>query len=229
VTLAGSGLSEEAVCEARRLYREQATELVVALVEGALARRSDDPAAIRAAHLAGELRLTGAAPALGRCLERLGGDHQLRRAALAVLPRLEGPGADALLEGFDRCGDVHVRSELANALARAAEPADRIRAALLRLAEEVPETGADLLAARGDWRAVPALLAVFDRVSAAPSDHACALCKHLDLLALSEAISALGGELTEARAEVLAEASERAETEQGPWERPGGGKPGRAH
>jgi len=228
VTLAsGAGLTEEAVAEARRLYREQATELVVALLEGALARRSGcDPAAVRAALLAGELRLTGAAPALGRCLARLEEGCNLRWTALAVLPRLEAPGAEALFEAFDRCGDVHHQVELATALARVPEPAGRIRAALLELAREVPQVGADLLVTRGEWRAVPELLALFDRASAEPRDPPDPHGAILELIAFQEAIEALGGALTSEQLERLADCAERAQAERPPWERPGAGPPG---
>jgi len=227
VTLAsGAGLTEEAVAEARRLYREQATELVVALLEGALARRSGDPAAVRAALLSGELRLTGAAPALGRCLARLEEACTLRWTALAVLPRLEAPGAEALLEAFGSCGDLFLRGELAAALARVPEPADRIRAALLEFASEVPQAGADLLAERGDWRAVPELLALLDRVSTEPRVTTGARDTFFDLMALQRAIWVLGGEFGSEQLERLADCAERAQAERPPWERPGAGPPG---
>jgi len=210
-------IDEEILAEARAIGPGPLTELVTFLVERALRPHYGCYAAIRAVHLAGELRLDGAAPLLARCLPLRGGKSTLRQAAQAALTRLGQPGAEALLDAFERCGSMMDREELAELLVGLDTCHERVRNALLRVADDVPGHGATLLVRRGDWRAVPELMRRLDQLVLAPPDH-CALCTRLDLEALESAAKTLGGIFTDEQYERFDEAVARGEEELEPWE-----------
>ena len=205
-----SGLGEEAVIEARALGPERAGDVVAVLIESELSRPTADGSALRAAQLACELRLDGAAPALVRCVELPFEAHPLRRAALMVLSRLGTSAIDPLLAAFDRCGAIATRARIAEALSRTAAEDDRIRAALVRMLEDDPATGARYLAERGEWRSVPDLIRTFDRLVGDPIAD-CGVCAVEHLSAISASLRVLGGSLSDgqrARWDVLLERNE---------------------
>jgi len=206
-------LDEETLAEARALGPELVTDLVRFMVDRALSPNYGSYAAIRAVHLAGELRLAGAAPVLARCLPFRDRKGELRQAALGALARLGRPGTDALLDAFERSGTVMERAELAELLACLDASDDRIRTALLRVVDDVPEHGAGLLVRRGDWRAVPELLRRLDQLPLGPPGH-CTLCTVLGLEALQAAVRTLGGVITDEQYERLDEATEAVEREE---------------
>jgi hypothetical protein len=189
-------LVEEALAEARAAGPGPVADLVGLLVERALTPGQGMFAAVRAVRLAGELRLEAVAPALARCLEASRGKEDLRQAALGSLARLGRPGAEALLDAFERCQTMMDRSELAELLVVVDACDDRVRGALLRVVDELPEYGAGLLLRRGDWRAVPELLRRIDHLALAPLDD-CTLCAGLAVEALEAVVRALGGVLTD--------------------------------
>lgn len=192
------GLGDEAVAAARSIGPEAASDVVTSLIEAELTHPTASRAPIRAAHLAHELRLTGAVPHLVRCVELLPDIHPLRRAALAALGRLGTPAVDALLASFARCGTIEVRAGIAGALSRTTVDDDRVRAAFVRMLEDDPWHGARCLAERGEWRAVPDLAGAVDRLALEPVGD-CEVCAGEDLSAIAYAIRVLGGRLSQAQ------------------------------
>jgi hypothetical protein len=203
-----AGLCQDAVAEAISVGPDAAGELVASLLDAAHTTGSGRSAAIRAAWLAGELRLERAVPALVRCVEQLPEGHPLREAALLALGGVGPAAAAALLDAFGRAGRPEERGRVADGLALVGVDDDRIRAALVRTMEDDPARGARLLAARGEWRAVPDLLHTFDRLAREPIAD-CVLCDGMHLGAIASAVRELGGELSPAQLEQLDDVLER--------------------
>lgn len=212
-----TGLDDQVVAEARSLDPERAGDLVTSILEAELSRPTAHGPAIRAAHLARELQLVRAVPALVRCLERLPEFHPLHEAARTALARLGAPAAEALLAAFDRCRKADVRLRIADALSRIALDDDRIRGALLRLVEDDPMTGARHLAERGDWRAVPELTRALDRLLLSPIGD-CDVCSGEHLGAIAAAITALGGRPSHEQQARIDEVVERGDAHWIPFE-----------
>jgi hypothetical protein len=214
-----SGVGDEAVSEARSLGPELAGDIVASFVEAELARPTADGTAIRAAHLARELGLARAVPALVRCVELLPDPHPLRHAALAAVSRLGTAALDALLASFDRCGTIEARARIAEALSRTPIEDDRIRGALVRMLEDDPVNGARHLADRGEWRAVEDLAWAVDRLALMPVGD-CALCAGEHLGAIASAMRVLGGSLSEEQRTKIDDVLERGEALWTPFEDP---------
>jgi hypothetical protein len=193
-----SGLGDDALAEARALDPERTAEAVTGLVDAHLSRAGPDTLgpAVRAAHLAGELRLSAALPVLVRCLALpASADAALRSAALAALARFGAGAVDSLLSAHERCRTPEDSAGIAEALAGTPAPDDRVREVLVRRLEREPAESARRLAARGEWRAAPALVEAFDRLAAAPVAD-CDACAAEDLLVIANSVAALGGRLT---------------------------------
>jgi hypothetical protein len=206
-----AGLAQEAVTEATSLGHDPAAEIVTSLVEAELTRPTGGSVAIRAVHLAHELRLARAVPSLVRCLEMLPEVHPLHRASLAAIARYGVEAADPLLAAFDRCSTLEGRARIAEALARTGRKDDRIRAAFVRMLEDDPANGARHLEEHGDWRSVVDLGRAVDRLVAAPVGD-CDLCSGKHLTAIASAIRVLGGTLSEEQREGIDRVLERRET-----------------
>lgn len=203
-----TALREEAVAEARSLGPELAGDLVASLVDAEVSCPAVGATAVNAVHLAGELRLVRALPALVRCIEVLPDSNRLHRAALSALRSLGTVAVDALLAAFARCDSTEERAWIAEALSRTAGDDDRVRAALVRMLEEDPVNGARHLADRGEWRALPDVVGAFDRLVAAPIAD-CPICEAEQLAAIVAAVRVLGGTLTAEQRERFDEVLER--------------------
>jgi hypothetical protein len=196
------GLDDALLAEARALGSARAGECVAAILDGELAHPTDEGTAIRAAHLAAELGLAGAVPALVRWLEVPHEPHPVEEVAAAALPRFGAAAVEALLAALER-GDPSVdRARMAGVLARVPVDDERIRAALVRMLADEPETGARLLAERGEWRALPDLVRCFDRIVVDPVGD-CAICVTEDVRSVGIAVRRLGGRLSDAQSAAL--------------------------
>jgi hypothetical protein len=214
-----SGVDDEAHAEARLLGLELAGDVVASLVEAELSCPTGGTTAMRAAHLAHELRLVRAVPALVRCLEALPDFHPLRHAALAAVARFGAEALDALLAAFDRCNTPEERDRIAEALSRTAVNDDRIRAAFVRMLEDDPVNGARHLADHGDWRAVADLVRAVDRLVLMPVGD-CDLCSGEHLTAVASAVRVLGGTLSEEQRAKIDDVLERGDALWAPFEDP---------
>jgi hypothetical protein len=203
-----SGVSDAAIAAASSLGPELAGDTVASLVESELARPTGGRTAIVATHLARELRLTRAVPALVRCLEVLPGIHPLGHAALGAVARFGAQAVDALIASFDRCTTPEGRARIAEALSRTAIEDDRIRSAFVRMLEDDPVNGAGYLAEYGDWRAVADLARTLDRIVLMPLGD-CDLCSSEHLIAIASAIRVLGGTLSDAQRTKIDEVLQR--------------------
>jgi hypothetical protein len=209
--LRAPGLDEAAVEEVRSVRAELTGEVLTSAILQELSHPTASGSAIRAVHLAAELRLTPVVPALVRCLE-LPDAHPLHHAALAALPRFGAAPVEALLAALDDGGatEGRARDGLAEALARIPSDDARIRAALIRMLDDDPATAARLLAERGEWRAVAHLSRAVDRLLVAPVGD-CDLCNREHLTAIATAVRCLGGSLGDEQRARIDEALERAE------------------
>lgn len=230
-----SGLDEAAFEEARSVPAELAGEVLTSAIVRELSHPTDSGAAIRAVHLAAELRLAPVIPALVRCLA-LPDPVPLRLAAQTALPRFGAAPREALVAALAACGTAErsAREGLAEALAHLPSDDARIRAALVRLLDDDPATAARLLAERGEWRAVADLSKALDRLVVAPVGD-CDLCNGEHLIAVATAIECLGGSLGGEQHARLDEALERGARLWVPFEEPApaaaparrAGRPGR--
>jgi NADPH-dependent ferric siderophore reductase len=178
---------------ARALDAAVAAE-VVSSVLAAYAPGADHALAQRAAHVAHELRLAAAIPALVACLERLPHGDPVADVACAALELLGPAAVSSLVDAFAHARTPDARFALGVALT--AMPADdgRVRPTLEALLAEDPEAAAQLLAALGDRRAVPALRNALARLPV--PDPGPGELDGLDrLVALGEAILTLGGRM----------------------------------
>jgi hypothetical protein len=193
------------VAEAVLVEPADVEAVVVELIEDGLRLRSCEAAAVRAAHLAHERHLSVAIPALVRCVERLAPTRPLCEAAMTALTRLGREGGEALLETLERASTPELKAALAEALAALPFDEERVHEALESRLVEAPLQTAIQLARRGDWRAVTAMSAVFDRVAGSSAEH-CEICTVEALVPLIGAILSLGGEVSKdqrARLDVL--------------------------
>jgi hypothetical protein len=212
-----AGLDEDVVAEARALGPERATDIIVALLEAELSHPTADGSAVRAAHLARELRLAGAVPSLVRCVVTLGERSVLGAAAHATLSRLGSLAVDELVASFGRCDSSTGRGRIAEVLSLTAVKDDRIRPALVRILEDDPGRAARLLAESGEWRAVPELSRAFDRLL---SEHIADpdVRAHEDLRIVALALRVLGAPISGEQARRWDDLLERAHAERGAFE-----------
>jgi hypothetical protein len=208
-----SGPSETVRAHARQLGSELAGHVVASLLDGELARPTDDAAPIVAAHLAHELRLTRAVPALVHCLVTMPIAHPLALVSRAALTRLGADAVDALVAAFRTAPDPESRERVAMTLLRTNVVDDRIRAAFVRVLDDDPEKGAAYLAEYGDTRSIPDLVRALDPSALAASAD-CAICASQRAIAIVCAIRALGGTVTAAQSAGIDRLLER---EKGLW------------
>jgi hypothetical protein len=213
------GLDESTVAEARALGPEVAGAVVAALIDLGLRNPAHERTALRATHLARELGLNQAIPPLIRCIESLGEGEAPRHAAIVVLTRLGAPGIDALIAAFDASRDTPARARIADALSRVPAEDHRIRAALVGLLADAPANAAWCLAERGEWRAVPDLIAAFDRLAEHPIGD-CDGCALEHLSAIACAVRVLGRPLSFERQAKIDALTERAESTWVPFDDP---------
>jgi hypothetical protein len=217
---AAPSLDEGLVAEARHRPPDEVVRALEALVEEGLEYPNFSQPAVRAVHLAAELRLAGAVPALCRCVAQLSAGATLREAALSALARLGPVAVEGLLAACGACEEPGERGELAEVLAVVPGDDPRIRAALLRHAGDAPGQAAQLLARRGDWRAVPGLLAALDRHLAEPPTE-CPLCTSAGLEALAAGVCALGGTISADHATGIDAFVDRADVAFATWDEEG--------
>lgn len=217
---AAPSLDEAIVAEARHRPPDEVVRALEALVEEGLEYPNFSQPAARAVHLAAELRLAGAVPALVRSLGHLSAGTTFREAVLSALVRLGPAAVEGLLAAYGACEEAGERGELAEVLAAIPGEDARIRAALLRHAGEAPGQAARLLARRGDWRAIPGLLAALDRHLAEPPED-CPLCTSAGLEALAAAVCALGGTISADHATGIDAFVDRADVAFGSWDEEG--------
>jgi hypothetical protein len=199
-------LDDETLRAARSLGPEPAAQVVTALLDAELTTGSQrhGRTPIRAAILAQELRLTGAIPALVRCLEKLETLDPLAHAALDALRAMGAAAVGALLAAFDRCTGAELRARLAEALARTGVTDDRILRAFVRLLDDCATCGAGYLAEYGDRRALPELARALDRAALVP-EATFRWTSNDDVVVLASAIEWLGGKLSKRQHAKLAE------------------------
>lgn len=186
-------LTEEAVELARALGPEVSGEIVAEVIDAPFTR-STLGSAIRAAHLARELGLVAAVEPLVRFIERTGVRFPVGKTVLSVLARLGTAGAGAMLGLLER-SRTEDRMRITEALARVDVEDERIRTHLVRMLGDAPGFAAPLLAQRGDWRAVPDLVQALDALARRPVAD-CDICAADDLVAVGDAVLALGGRLS---------------------------------
>lgn len=199
----------ETLAVARALGPDVAAEVVSRLL-AAYSPGGDHVLVGRAAHVAHELRLAGAIPALVACLERLPHGDRIAKLACSTLELIGRPAIQPLIDALARAPTADVR--FAVGLALTLMPADdgRVRAAFESVLAVDPETAAQLLGAHGDRSALPALEATLDRL-ALPPPGAGELGRLEALVSVGEAIAALRGKLTPARRAKLDRATSRME------------------
>jgi hypothetical protein len=214
VDACAAGPREAALAQARLLGPELAGQVVASLLDRELTHPTATPTPIVAAHLAHELRLTRAVPALVRGLVALPDVHPLLHAVRVALARLGADAVDALLTAFDAASPPDARARIAEVLLRMQVADDRIRAALVRLLEEAPSTAARYLAEYGDPRALPELARALDP-AALEKTADCAICASEIAVSIARAIRALGGTLTDAQRATIDRLLER---QRGMWQ-----------
>jgi hypothetical protein len=223
-----SGLTDEVIAVARAGGAELAADVVCELLQAELSRWPEGPAsgsdrgaAIRAAHLAAELELTGAIPTLVQCVEVLPEYEALHEAVVAAIARFGTAAVEALRAALVRGGTPAARARLSAALSRRVVDDARIRATYVRMLESDPVNAAGSLADRGEWRAVPELSRVMDRLTREPiAGCDCAICACEPLTAVADAIGVLGGSLSTDEAAKLQDLMRRAEAMWVPFEDP---------
>lgn len=202
--------TDEALDEARTLGPELAGAVVAAVLDAyAGDDRQQRRVAERAADVAGALRLTGAVPALARCIERLSNYDSAAHAALRALERMRPEATAPLLEVFRRCPDAESRAIVASALVEACVRDGRVRKALCGMLEEDPLTAAECLRAHGDRDAIPVLAATLDQLALLPHGDPGERHRCDAIVALGQAIHGLGGRISKGQAAKFDAAWER--------------------
>lgn len=155
--------TEEALDVAKALGADGAAAVVSSVLE-AYVPGGDRAPAVRAAHVAHELELGAAVPALVSCIVRLPYDDPVACVASAALELVGQPATHALLAALARASSREVRAAVGRTLV--VMPADdgRVGAALESMLADDPEVAAELLGARGDRGALPALRDALDRL-----------------------------------------------------------------
>ena len=212
------GLEEDMVAEARRIGDAEAAEVVVEVLDGAHPRHPDDLAPVRAAQLAGELRLEGAFPALTRAWEGAD-DGRLLDVVMDVslLPCIVRYGARArpyVDAAVGACADPIRRAFLEDVRAAARRSHPRTRERLLLRAWEDPIIAGGRLVDRGDWRAIPGLVEAFEGIYALEDPIPGRRSDRLE--ALEHVLHMLGAVLTAERIAKLVHAREQAVAWRGP-------------
>jgi hypothetical protein len=188
-----------AALDAARAHGPEAGDAVAAILQG-YAPGDDGGVAERAAHLAYELKLERAGPALVATLERLSEYDPVANAALRALERLREHVMGPLLAAFARCTTRPERARMGTALARAGARDARARAALESMLADDPIQAAGLLAAYGDRDALSRLFAALDNLAPLPPGPG-ELLRCEEIVAVGQAILALRGKLTPERRE----------------------------
>lgn len=179
--------------------------LVTAIMDAELIAGAAHGTALRAVRLAGDQQLTGAIPALVRCLVMLDETHPVAHAALDTLERIGRASVDELLRAFEASGTRSVRTRIAEALKRTGVRDERIRHAFARMLDDDPVSGAGYLTEYGDPNALPALDSALERCSAAVRDVG-DLQSAEAFLAVASAICELRGPLPRERRALLSRA-----------------------
>jgi hypothetical protein len=179
---------------------------------------SDHALAERAAHVAHELKLAAAAPALVSCVERLPQGDPVASVSCAALELIGRPAIGPVIEALARAAAPDVRFALGLALTLLPADDGRVRATLEGLLARDPDQGAQLLGVLGDRRAVPALRAALARAPFPAGTGPEALDPLDTIVALGEAILALGGRMTKSERAKFDGACARADPR--PLERP---------
>ena len=149
-----------------------------------------------AVELLGTLGDGRAAPILLRCLEQSDAFELLYHEASQALVKLGAPAMERCLAAYAESDDDAFRDEIAAVLEHFETRDERIYAIFLETLERTPELGANLLAAYGDPRAVPALVQLFDDL---PVQHEDSPLANRVFIELRCAIEDLGGALTAAQ------------------------------
>ncbi len=189
--------TEETLAEARSLGPELAGETVSSVLD-AYAPDGDHTLAERAADVARELRLTSAVSALVRCVDRLPADDVVGHASLRALERMRVEATGPLLEMFRRCTTAEERRWNAPALVAATVRDGRTRVALCSMLEESPTVAACCLREHGDRDAIPALVEALDRLELLPFETPGELERCESIVALVQALRALGARVSRA-------------------------------
>ena len=209
--------TSETLAFARTLEPEVAAEVVSSIL-AAYAPGADHALAERAAHVAHELGLVQAVPALVACVERLPQGDRVASVACAALEILDGASIGPLVEAFERARSRDVRFALGLALTLLPRDDGRIRAAFEAMLDGDPELAAHLLGVLGNRRAVPALRAALARLELPrPGPDEPGALDHV--VSLGEAILSLGGRMTGVERRKFDDACARAEAlaaERGP-------------
>jgi hypothetical protein len=201
--------TDEAFACARELGPALATAAVTWVLERYEPGRDRRPPE-DAADVAARLPLVPAVPALVGCLERLSEYDPVAQAAFRALEKIGAPAVEPLLAAFAKGSSVEDRVVLGGALAHLPSGDARICAALETILPEAPESGAGLLAAYGDRRALPALAATLDRLepkAAGPGE----LTRLEQIVAVAQAILSLRGRMTRAQREKFERAYARSD------------------
>jgi hypothetical protein len=201
--------THETLAFARTLEPQAAAEVVSSVLRAYLPG-ADHALAERAAHVAHELGLAGAVPALVACVERLPQGDRAASVACAALELLGGAAIGPLVEAFARARNRDVRFALGLALTSLPQESGEIRAAFEGLLDRDPELTAHLLGILGDRRAVPALRAALGRLEL-PRPGPDELLVLDPIVSLGEAVLSLGGRMTKAERRKFEDACARAD------------------
>jgi hypothetical protein len=201
-------LTDEAVALARALGPDESGRIVAEVIDAPFALETLG-SQVRAGHLARELGLVAAVEPLLRFIGRTGVHFPVGKTVLSILARFGAAGAGALLALLER-SSPRDRPRITEALARVEVDDERIRAHLARMLGEAPQFAAPLLAQRGEWRALPNLVAALDRLALPPVAD-CGICAADDLSAVGSAVIALGGILSSEHEAKIDEAFARSE------------------
>jgi hypothetical protein len=193
--------TEETLAVARELAADESAAVVSSILE-AYTPGGDVGLAARAAHVAHELALRGAVPALVSCVVRLPDLDPVASVAGAALELVGRPATDALLDALAGASSREVRGAVGRALVLMPADDGRVGAALESMLAYDPELAGELLGERGDDGALPALRDALDRLElpARGEGQGEAEVERLDaIVAVGGAIRALEGRLTPAQ------------------------------
>jgi hypothetical protein len=202
------GLTDEAVALARALGPDESGRIIAEVIDAPFALEAVG-SQVRAGHLARELGLVAAVEPLLRFIGRTGVQVPVGKTVLSILARFGAAGAGALLSLLER-SSARDRPRITEALARVEVEDERIRTHLARMLGEAPRFAAALLVQRGEWRAMPNLVAALDRLALRPVADG-DICAADDLSAIGRAVIAVGGRLSSEHEAKIDEAFARAE------------------
>lgn len=199
--------TDETLAAARALPAEVAADAVSSVLADYVPG-GNYALAERAAHVAHELGLAGAIPALVACVARLPHGDPVASVACAALEFLGRPAVEPLLDALGRVAGSGARFAVGAALALMPRDDGRVGAALASMLGHDPEIAAELLGLRGDRSALPALRAALDRLEL-PSQGGPEVEGLGAIVALGDAIAVLRGRPTAAQREKVQRAQAR--------------------